>query len=173
VHVWRAREFDGSAWSGWTGSRAFTAQASISITLTTLGHADAARMSSGWDIGFGALLPGTSLEVGPAGSGQATPGAAIEYEVTSDGTTTTTAQGTDFADGANSIPIGQLQRRDRASGETIEELTWTPFTTTNQAIEQDGAGTTLHAWDLRLTVPGAQPSGSYAGSVAITTVANP
>jgi hypothetical protein len=173
LYWWRAKETDGSAWSGWSGNRSFTPQASITTTLSTLGYSDASRQTSGWGISFGLNNVGTSRDIGPVGSGQTLAGSAIDYGVSSDGTTTTTMTGATFISGVNSFAASQLQRKDRTAGETIQELAFTPFATTAQTVEQDIAGTITHSYDLRLTIPGGQPVGAYTSSVVITTVGSP
>ncbi|MCW2926725.1 MAG: putative tail fiber protein, partial [Thermoleophilia bacterium] len=58
---------------------------SISMTMSTLGYADAGRDSTApLALDFGTILPGIVREIGPASSGQAFAGPAIQLDWTSD-----------------------------------------------------------------------------------------
>ncbi len=160
---------DTSAASG-TGIFAVRAP-SISMAMTALGYDDTTRTTSGTQTaGFGTIDIGTARAIGPAGSGQATPGAALELTLTSDTDAMVQATATDLGGSAGaSIPAGQLAWRTAGTSNA-----WAPFSTTASTVEAAMApGTTTFAYDLQLSIPADQRAGTYAGSVAWTVVARP
>jgi hypothetical protein len=109
------------------------------------------------------VLPGSTVEIGTAGSGQALAGSAFSMGVTSDVPYETAASGADFA-GPGALAINVLRFKHHAVSEA-----WTPFD--DQPVALDAvtpAGTTTHEYDLQLALPPGQRGGSYSTTLVLT-----
>jgi hypothetical protein len=175
TYRWRARTIDGAGGaSAWSASDSFTVDTAQAISVSSLGYSDTARDMGG--VSFGSILPTVPAFVGPAGSGQATAGAALQVTTTSDYGTKLLLHAADFSDGSgHTMPAATLAWRDHSgAGEAMQQLTWLPMTVADSQVEDqalDGAAT--YAYDLRVIPPGNVPPGLYTGSVTFTTVAQP
>jgi hypothetical protein len=155
-----------------TATGLFTVTApSITIGMSVLGYGDAARTGTGpFAIGFGATLDGMTREIGTSGSGQVLPDEpAVRISITSDTHTHVTVSSTDWTDGPETVPAGQLGWKHHGVVEA-----WTPMTLTateTDALVAPGSSTIEH--DLRMQVPPGQAPGSYSGSLTYTIVAAP
>jgi hypothetical protein len=154
-----------------TGVGVFSVTApALTVSLSTLGYGDAARDNvAPHSMSWGGMMPGTPREIGPAGSGQTLAGPAIEVNVTSDTTWQLSATATDLTSGGDTVAAAQMAWKHFGVVEA-----WTSFATTAQVVETSQApGTVTQQYDARMTVPAAQPAGSYTGSVTWTLVAQP
>ena len=136
----------------------------ITVALGVLGYADTVRITAApFTMAFGSLVPGMSRTIGPAGSGQATPGAAAELTVTSNTDTSVTLSATDFS-GPAALGVGALSWRHYGTEEA-----WTPMGTTAATVEGPTApATTTWRYSYRLDVPGGQRAGAYATTITYT-----
>ena len=76
---------------------------------------------------------------------------------------------TDFSDGGNTVPIGNMKWKHFGVVEA-----WTSFATTSQVVETSQAPATVtKQYDAQLTVPAAQATGTYTSTVTWTAVAQP
>lgn len=144
---------------------------SLTVALSVLGYASAVRDASApYALDMGMLLPGGVQQVGPTGSGQATPGSAVDVTVTSDTTWMLQAQGTDFSSGGNTMSIGQFAWKHFGVAEA-----WTPFAVTAQSIEsaQPPTAGTTRSYDARLSLPLTQAAGTYSSTITYTVIAQP
>jgi hypothetical protein len=173
-YVWRVRDLDAYTWSSWSAARAFVATAAITIELSSLGHDDAARSPTS-GIEFGAVNPGGTADVGPAGSGQATPGSALRFSVASDASTEVSAGAADFVRaGGGTMGASALEWRDEDGlGETISTTSWTPFTTAAAIFETAPPGMQTYDWWMRFAPPVATPAGDYSTTLTVSVLAVP
>lgn len=151
-----------------TGSNLFTiAGPTITVSLDTLGYTDGARDNVAPNtVGFGSLLPSAVRDIGPAASGQTLAGAAAKVTVVSDTYTTLQAASTNWSNGVQTIPAGNLAWKHNGVAEA-----WTPFSTSAGSIESPATnGTQTYQYDYRLTVPAAQTSGTYTATVTYTAL---
>jgi hypothetical protein len=151
-----------------TGTGALTITApGISLTMTTLGFADAARDATvPLDLNFGVITPGVPRMIGPTGSGQTLAGAAASVDVTSDTDYVVQVQSANWSDGVHSMPASTLEWRPFGSASA-----WTAMTTSAATMQGATApGTATYAQDWRLSVPAAQASGAYSTVVTYTVV---
>lgn len=143
----------------------------ISVSLSTLGHADTARDTTApYGVSFGTLLPGVSRSIGPGNSGQATSGAAVEATVASDTDYVLQVSSTDWSDGTNTAAASILSWKHHGVSES-----WTSMSTTATTSDGPAAPTAsrVHAHDLQVSVPAAQPAGSYSATASYTAIAAP
>jgi hypothetical protein len=142
---------------------------SISISLSTLDYDDAVRdTASPYTFTFGLCTPGVPRQVGPAGSGQATAGAAFVVTRTSDTNSVLQASVSDFTGPA---PLAAGAVAWRINGQVGA---WTSFTTANSTV--DGVadpGTIVGSYDAQLTVPANQASGTYSSTLVWTALPLP
>ncbi|MCW2927820.1 MAG: hypothetical protein JWM86_1788 [Thermoleophilia bacterium] len=173
TYVWRVRDLDSFTWSAWSAAKSFVATPSIVVDFSSLGYSDGTRTSGG-AVGFGDIQPGSQPRIGPAGSGQSAPGAALELSIVSDASTAISASAPDFTrGGGGSLPIGTLAWRDATgTGETISTTSWTPFTNAPNTLEQEAPGSHAYTWWMQWT-PGYALSGSYATAITMTITASP
>jgi hypothetical protein len=153
------------------GAGVFTVFApSITIGLSTLGYSDALRDTvAPFAVGFGPVISGEVRQIGPAASGQTTPGTAFEVTRTADTDSILRASLTDFSNGGDTAPAGSLAWRINGMAGA-----WTPFTTAGATVDAAAApGTIVKSYDVQLTVPGAQAGGAYAATMTWTAVAVP
>ena len=154
-----------------SGSNLFTVTApAITVSLSTLGHGDAARDTvAPYAFSWGTVLPGTPREIGPAGSGQVLAGPAVEVNVQSDTTWQLTASATDYASGGNTIAASQMAWKHYGVTEA-----WTAFATTAQLVETAQAPANVtKQYDARITIPAAQAAGTYTSTMTWSVVAQP
>lgn len=153
-----------------TATGVFTVTAaSVTVGLTTIGYADTAASSAApWAVDFGQIFAGSARSIGPSDSGQATPGAAVTLEVTSDTDVVVQASSTDWVAGPHVVPASALAWARAGSG------AWTSFGTSAATVDGPFApGSRSVAFDLRLSMPTAQPAGVYDATVTWSVVALP
>jgi hypothetical protein len=140
----------------------------ITVSLSTLGYADAARTPSPgpYTIDFGTLLAGATAQVGPATSGQRLAGPAVALTMSSDTDYVVQAASTNFTAGAKTMPAGSLSWKHDAVVQA-----WTPFTTGGAGLESATApGSTTYNYDLQVSVPASQAPATYTGTVTYSVI---
>ncbi|MCW2926221.1 MAG: hypothetical protein JWM86_189 [Thermoleophilia bacterium] len=154
-----------------SASGAFTVTTpALTIGLSALGYGDAARNSAcPCSLNWGVTTAGLPRQIGPAGSGQTTAGAAVIVSVTSDTTYQLGLQGSVLTSGGNTIAANRQAWKHFGVTEA-----WTPLSATAQVLETSRPpATTSHSYDLQLDVPAAQTAGTYTGTMSITLVEQP
>jgi hypothetical protein len=154
-----------------TATGAFTVTtAAITVSLSTLGYTDVARDTTPpYGIPFGSLAAGSTHDIGPAGSGQTTAGAAAQLQVTSDTDAKVDVSATNWT-GPAALPLAtSLYWKHFGVAEA-----WTGMTTSQVNAEAAVApGTTTYSYDLRVTMPALQRAGAYSTDVTWTVYAMP
>lgn len=171
-YFWRVRAVDAAGnVGGWSAIRAITIDrtSTVSIAVSTIGFSDAARDTTApFALDFGGLLPGVARTIGPAGSGQATPGSAFEVVVTSATYSTSAYVSAANFTGPAALAASALSWRAYSTADP-----WTPMTTTAALAGSTPIGGGTIAWDWRVLVPVAQPPGAYSTTVTATVLADP
>ncbi|MCW2920700.1 MAG: hypothetical protein JWL76_574 [Thermoleophilia bacterium] len=141
--------------------------ASITVSLSVLGYDAPARDATlPYDLAFGSQQPGTIREIGPAGSGQRTAGAAVDVTITAD-TDVTLSHSFAGWSGPSPIPAGTFTWR--RNGTANPWVAMPTATTAERTFVPPVSGT--FGYDYRISLPAAQQAGAYSTSVAYTVVA--
>ena len=157
-------------WTDWSAPDWFqTKNDTLSLSLSTLGYADASRDLTPGALSFGTAWPSVAKEIGPVGSGQTLPGAAVIASVATDTDSVLSSSATTWTSGGDTMPPGALSWKHYSVAES-----WTSFTAGPTAIEPDLlTGASTLQYDLQLLPPALTIPGSYTTSVTFTLTASP
>jgi hypothetical protein len=153
-----------------TGSALFSITApTISIVMSSLSYSAGARDTvAPYAVDFGIVTPGIARTIGPGGSGQTLPGAAVAIDITADTTTEVLTHTSAWTGPASPALATTYLWKPSASG------SWTGYSTVDALAEQLLApNPPQRTYDLQVAMPGGQLAGAYSTTSVWTVIVQP